>query len=217
MRRDAPVSSEAGERRGCDGRPRLDPPDHRRIIDAGGRYNRRPWASVSESDGGTRLSFPSTDPGREVFQPRVVVCLSHGRASLPARRLRGPCPADRWSSRAPISSVFIPAVPPKLFHVNTVMCMTIRIAFVVYLSSLTGMRRLAIAPSEWLGGPSRPPPPPRGRRHLWQAVLTRPRRDRSGAAASLPPLFQQRGQQRQPPPQALSAQPPRPRPTAYWP
>ena len=59
------------------------------------------WASVSESDGGTRLSFPSTDPGREVFQPNAVVGLCHGRASLPARRLRGPCPADRWSSRAP--------------------------------------------------------------------------------------------------------------------
>ena len=115
------------------------------------------------------------------------------------------------------SFVFILAVPPQLFHVSALQCMTTRIAFMVYLSSLTGMRRLAIAPSEWLGGPSRPPPPPSGRRHLWQAALTRPRRDRSGAAASLPPLFQQQGQQRQPPPQAPSAQPPRPRPTAYWP
>ncbi len=73
---------------------------------------RSSWASASESDGGTRLSFPSIDPGREVFQPNAVVGLCHGRASLPARRLRGPCPADRWSSRAPIhpySSVFIPA------------------------------------------------------------------------------------------------------------
>ena len=32
-------------------------------------------ASVSESDDGTRLSFPSTDPGREVFQPSAVVGL----------------------------------------------------------------------------------------------------------------------------------------------
>src|ERR1700722_5516723 len=62
---------------------------------------RSSWASVSESDGGTRLSFPSTDPGREVFQPNAVVGFCHGRASLPARRLRGPCPAERWSSRAP--------------------------------------------------------------------------------------------------------------------
>src|SRR5580692_2380411 len=34
---------------------------------------RSSWASASESDDGTRLSFPSTDPGREVFQPNVVV------------------------------------------------------------------------------------------------------------------------------------------------
>src|SRR5580693_10702067 len=39
-------------------------------------------ASVSESDGGTRLSFPSRDPGREVFQPNVVVGLWHEGAPL---------------------------------------------------------------------------------------------------------------------------------------
>ena len=53
------------------------------------------WASVSESDGGTRLSFPSTDPGREVFQPNAVVGLCQVRPLLPACRLRGPSPADR--------------------------------------------------------------------------------------------------------------------------
>ena len=123
--------------------------DPRLIVDAGDR--RSSWASVSESDGGTRLSFPSTDPGREVFQPNAVVGLCHRRASLPARRLRGPCPADRWSSRAPIppcsSRPFLP-----ILHVNVLLFMTTRIAFMAYLSSLTGMRRLAFAPSEWLGG-----------------------------------------------------------------
>jgi hypothetical protein len=41
-------------------------------IDAGGDA-RTSWAWVSESDDGTRLSFPSTDPGREEFQPNAVV------------------------------------------------------------------------------------------------------------------------------------------------
>jgi hypothetical protein len=53
------------------------------------------WPSVSESDGGTRVSFPSTDPGREVFQPNAVVGLCQGRPLLPACRLHGPSPADR--------------------------------------------------------------------------------------------------------------------------
>jgi hypothetical protein len=61
---------------------------------------RSSWASGSESDDGTRLSFRSTNPGREVSQPNAVVGLCHGLAPLPARSLR-PCPADRWSSRAP--------------------------------------------------------------------------------------------------------------------
>jgi hypothetical protein len=77
---------------------------------------RSSWASVSESDGGTRLSFPSTDPGREVFQPNAVAGLCHGRAPLPARR-RSPCPADHWSSRAP--PPFHPGRPSH-FHVNAV-------------------------------------------------------------------------------------------------
>ena len=42
-------------------------------------------ASASDSDGGTRLSFPSTDLGREVFQPNAVVGICHRRASHPAR------------------------------------------------------------------------------------------------------------------------------------
>jgi len=36
---------------------------------------RNSWASVSESDGGTRLSFPSIDPGREVFPARPTAGL----------------------------------------------------------------------------------------------------------------------------------------------
>ena len=106
---------------------------------------RSSWASVSESDGGTRLSFPSTDPGREVFQPNAVVGFRHGRASLPARRLRGPCPAERWSSRAPPPCSSRPSFPFSR------QCGA-HIAFMAYLSSLTGMRRLAVAPSEWFGG-----------------------------------------------------------------
>jgi hypothetical protein len=105
---------------------------------------RSSWASVSESDDGTRLSFPSIDPGREVFQPNAVVGLCHRLASLPARRLCGPCPADRWSSRAPIppcsSRPFLP-----MLHVNAALLMTTRVAFVAYPSSLTGMRRHAFA------------------------------------------------------------------------
>jgi hypothetical protein len=107
--------------------------------------------SVSESYGGTRLSFPSTDPGREVFQPNTVVGFRHGRASLPARRLRGPCPADRWSSRAPPPCSSRPSLPFSR------QCGA-RIAFMAYLSSLTGMRRLAVAPSEWAGPSCRRPP-----------------------------------------------------------
>jgi hypothetical protein len=45
---------------------------------------------------------------------------------------------------------FIPAAPP-MFHVNAGPFMPTRTAFMAYLSSLTGMRRLAVAPSEWLG------------------------------------------------------------------
>ena len=106
---------------------------------------RSPWASVSESDDGTRQSFPSTDPGREVCQPNAVVGLCHGRASLCARRLRSPSPAGRWSSCAPPPCSSRPFLP--MFHVNVALFMTTRIAFMAYLSSLTGMRRLAFAPS----------------------------------------------------------------------
>jgi hypothetical protein len=126
---------------------------------------RSSWASVSESDGGTRLSFPSTDPGREVFQPNAVVGFRHGRASLPARRLRGPCPAERWSSRAPPPCSSRPSLPFSR------QCGA-HIAFMAYLSSLTGMRRLAVAPSEWLGG-AFASPPARGRRRLWPVALKR--------------------------------------------
>jgi hypothetical protein len=111
---------------------------------------RSSWASVSESDDGTRLSFPSTDPGREVCQPNAVVGLCPGRASLCARRLRSPSPAGRWSSCTPPPCSSGPFLP--MFHVNAALFMTTRIAFMAYLSSLTGMRRLAFAPSEWLGG-----------------------------------------------------------------
>jgi hypothetical protein len=68
------------------------------------------WASVSESDGGTRLSFPSTDPDREVFQPNPVVGICHGRHT--------PRSSSPWpSSCRPLvftraTSVFTPAVPP---------------------------------------------------------------------------------------------------------
>jgi hypothetical protein len=41
-----------------------------------------------------------------------------------------------------------------MFHVNVALFMTTRIAFMAYLSSLTGMRRLAFAPSEWFGKPT---------------------------------------------------------------
>jgi hypothetical protein len=126
---------------------------------------RSSWASVSESDGGTRRSFPSTDPGREVFQPNAVVGFRHGRASLPARRLRGPCPAERWSSRAPPPCSSRPSLPFSR------QCGA-HIAFMAYPSSLTGMRRLAVAPSEWLGG-AFASPPARGRRRLWPVALKR--------------------------------------------
>jgi hypothetical protein len=112
---------------------------------------RSTWASVSvsESDDDTRLSFPSTDPGREVCQPSAVVGLCHGRASLCARRLRSPSPAGRWSSCTPPPCY--PGRSSPCFHVNAALFMTTRIAFMAYLSSLTGMRRRAFAPSEWLG------------------------------------------------------------------
>ena len=127
---------------------------------------RSSWASVSESDGGTRLSFPSTDPGREVFQPNAVVGFRHERASLPARRLRGPCPAERWSSRAPPPCSSRPSLPFSR------QCGA-HIAFMAYLASLTGMRRLAVAPSEWWGGAFVSPPPRERRRRLWAVALKR--------------------------------------------
>jgi hypothetical protein len=73
------------------------------------------------------------------------------RASLPARRLRGPCPAERWSSRAPPPCSSRPSLPFSR------QCGA-HIAFMAYLSSLTGMRRLAVPPSEWLGGAFASPP-----------------------------------------------------------
>jgi hypothetical protein len=85
--------------------------DHRRTIDARTAGSRSPWASAPESDGGTRLSFPSRDPGRGLHQPNVVLGLYHGRAPLRALRPRGPRPANLWSSRAP-PRCSPPAVPP---------------------------------------------------------------------------------------------------------
>jgi hypothetical protein len=107
-------------------------PDHHRIVDAAwGPASAR--ASVPESDGGTRLSFPSRDPGRSVFQPNVVVGLCHGRVPL---RAPGPRPVDRWTSRAP------PRYSPRPYvHINAALFMATRIAFMVYSLSLTGMRR----------------------------------------------------------------------------
>ena len=135
---------------------------------------RSSWALVSESDGGTRRSFPSIDPGREVFQPNAVVGLCHGRAS----RLRGPCPAGRWSSPAPPPCSSRPFLP-KL-HPNVLLFTTTRIAFMAYLSSLTGMRRLAFsffraAPTARVavvnGFRWRQRPPLARARRLWQVAL----------------------------------------------
>jgi hypothetical protein len=116
------------------------------------------WASASESDGCTRRSFPSIDPGREVFQPNAVVGLCHRRAS--------PCPAECRSSRAPPPCPSRPFLPT--FHVNAILFMTTRIAFMAYLSSLTAMRRRAFADA----------------RHALMANLTE-RRRRSPSAACL--------------------------------
>ena len=125
------------------------PRDNRRIIDARGRYPQLRGASVSESDGGTRLSFPSTDPGREVISTeRQVVGFRHGRASLPARRLRGPCPCRALVfTRAPPPCSSRPSLPFSR------QCGARISSFMAYLSSLTGMRRLAVAPSTngWAG------------------------------------------------------------------
>ena len=113
MRRDAPVSSEAGERRGCDGRPRLDPPDHRRIIDAGGRHpqlvgvgvgKRRWYATIFSFDSPRSRSISTERRSRPLsragFTPR-----SSSPRPLPCRPL--------VFTRAD-SSVFIPAVPPHV-------------------------------------------------------------------------------------------------------
>ena len=113
------------------------------------------WASVSESDGGTRLSFPSTDPDREVSQPNAVVGLRHRRASLPAH-LRGPCPAECRSSRAPPPCSSRPFLPTS--HANAVLFITTRIASMAYLSSLTGMRRRPLTPRDSLEAVSRARP-----------------------------------------------------------
>jgi hypothetical protein len=107
-------------------------PDHHRIVDAAS-VPASARASVPESEVGTRLSFPSRDPGREVFQPNVVVGLCHGRPPL---RAPGPRPVDRWTSRAP------PRCSPRLYiHINAALFMATRIAFMAYSLSLTGMRR----------------------------------------------------------------------------
>ena len=105
-----------------------------------------PLGSVSESDGGTRLSFPSTDPGRGVHQPNVVVGLCHGRAPLRALRPRGSRPANRWSSRAP------PRCSPQpflRFHISTVLFLAIRIRFVAVPHEFdrNGSTRLVLAQS----------------------------------------------------------------------
>jgi hypothetical protein len=93
-------------------------------------------ASASGSDGGTRLSFPSINQGREVFQPNAGAGLCHERVSLRAR-LRGPCLAECRSSRAP------PPCSSRPFLPISALFMTTRIACMAYLPSLTGMRRLA--------------------------------------------------------------------------
>ena len=69
---------------------------------------RSPWASVSESDGGTRLSFPSTAQGREVCATeRRGESLSH--AAFAPRSSARPWPLP-WQSLvfAHAPSVFIP-------------------------------------------------------------------------------------------------------------
>jgi hypothetical protein len=97
-------------------------------------------ASASESDGGTPLSFRSTNQGREVFQPNAVAGLCHRRASLRARP-RGPCLAECRSSRAP------PPCSSRPFLPISALFMTTRIASMAYLSSLTGMRRPSRTPA----------------------------------------------------------------------
>jgi hypothetical protein len=105
---------------------------------------RSPWALVSESDGGTRLSFPSTDPGREVCQPNAVVGLCHMRASLPARRPvlgLGPCAGSRWSSRTPLPRSS-PTVS-SIYHVCYALVMTTHFALMVSLPLKLDRRALA--------------------------------------------------------------------------
>jgi Phosphorylase superfamily len=82
------------------------------------------WALVSESDGSTRLSFPSTAPGREVFQSNVAAGICDGRDPLPARRLRDPCvlpAADRHARLLRVHPVASPRISRQysVVHDNT--------------------------------------------------------------------------------------------------
>jgi hypothetical protein len=114
--------------------------DQRCIIDAGGQHpqpvgvgvgKRRWYATIFSFDRPRSRSMSTERRGgslsRAGFTPR-----SSSLWPLP------------WQSLVftHASPVFIPAVP-SMFNVNAVLFMTTRIAFMAYLSSLTGMRRLA--------------------------------------------------------------------------
>ena len=118
--------------------------DHRRIIDARGRdpqlvgvgVGKRRWYATIFSFDRPRSRSISTErrgrfPSRAGFTPR-----SSSPWPLPCRALVF-TRASSCSSR--------PSLPFSR------QCGA-HIAFMAYLSSLTGMRRLAVAPSEWLGG-----------------------------------------------------------------
>ena len=139
--------------------------DHRRIIDARGRDRqlvgvgvgkRRWYATIFSFDRPRSRSISTERRGR--FPSRAAGFTPRSSSPWPL-----PCRALVFTRASPCSSR--PSLPFSR------QCGA-HIAFMAYLSSLTGMRRLAVAPSEWLGG-AFASPPARGRRRLWPVALKR--------------------------------------------
>jgi len=77
--------------------------DHRRFINAGGRHPPLMGVGVGKRRWYATIFSFDRPRSRRISTERLGVSLSQAGFT---RRLRGPCPADRWSSRAPIPPCF---------------------------------------------------------------------------------------------------------------
>ena len=145
--------------------------DHRRIIDAGGRYpqlvsvgvgKRRWYATIFSFDRPRSRSVSTERRGRSLSQAGFT-SRSSSPWSLPCRPL--------VFTRA--SSVFIPAVPSHIARQCGAVCDNTHRLYGVPLKFDRNASAGGRAPSEWLGRAFASPPARGGGRRLWPMALKR--------------------------------------------